>query len=89
VLLIVVTMGPLQFHLDLKLREWWQWKQIFRQGYVAWTQFIAEIYERFDNDTHHLGHLTNLKQYGMVEEFIDSFEKFDFRTYGMSDVFLK
>jgi hypothetical protein len=31
------------------------------QGYVAWTQFVVELYDRFDSDTHHLGHLTKLK----------------------------
>jgi hypothetical protein len=54
---------------------------------VAWTQFVAELYERFDTDTHHLGHLTKLKQSGTVEDFIASFERLDFRTEGMSDAF--
>jgi hypothetical protein len=52
----------------------------FHQEYVAWTQFVAEIYERFDTDTHHLGHLTKLKQYGIMEDFIASFEHLDFCT---------
>ena len=45
-------------HLD---QEHWQWRKNFRQGYIAWTHFVAEIYERFDIDTNHLGHLKNLK----------------------------
>jgi hypothetical protein len=54
---------------------------------VAWTQFIAELYECFDIDTHHLSPLTKLKQYGTVEDFIVSFERLDFRIEGMSDSF--
>jgi hypothetical protein len=60
-----------------------------RQGYVAWTHFVAEIYERFDTDTNHLGRLTKLKQSGIVEEFIPAFERLDFHTEGMSDVFFR
>jgi hypothetical protein len=59
------------------------------QGYVAWTQFVAEIYECFDTDTNHLGRLTKLKQSGTVEDFIASFERLDFCTEGMSDAFFR
>jgi hypothetical protein len=48
---------------------------------------VAEVYECFDTDTNHLGHLTKLKQSGIVEEFIDSFEQLDFCTEGRSDAF--
>jgi hypothetical protein len=48
---------------------------------------VAEIYECFDIDTNHLVHLTKLKQLGIVEYFIVSFEKLTFRTEGMSDAF--
>jgi hypothetical protein len=48
---------------------------------------VAEIYECFDTDTNHLGHLTKLKQYGIVEDFIASFEHLAFQTEGMSDAF--
>jgi hypothetical protein len=44
---------------------------------------VAELYECFDIDTHHLGHLTKLKQLGIVEEFIITFEHLDFRMEGM------
>jgi hypothetical protein len=74
-------------HLDQERWQWWQWRKNARQGYVAWTQFVAEIYEHFDTDTHHLGHLTKLKQSGTVEDFIASFERLDFHTEGMSDAF--
>jgi hypothetical protein len=61
-------------HLDQERWQWWQWRKNARQGYVAWTQFVAEIYECFDTDTNHLGRLTKLKQSGTVEDFIASFE---------------
>jgi hypothetical protein len=52
-------------------------------------KFIVELYERFDTDTHHLGHLTKLKQLDTVEDFIVSFEQFDFCAEGMSDAFFE
>jgi hypothetical protein len=54
---------------------------------VVWTQFVAELYECFEIDTSHLGHLTKLKQSRIVEDFIASFERLVFRTEGMSDAF--
>jgi hypothetical protein len=50
---------------------------------------VAEIYEFFDTDTNHLGHLKKLKQSGIMEEFIASFEKSSFRTKGMFDAFFQ
>jgi hypothetical protein len=46
---------------------------------------VAELYEHFDTDTNHLGHLTKLKQLGIVEDFIATFEHLAFRIEGMSD----
>jgi hypothetical protein len=54
---------------------------------VAWTHFVAEIYERFDTNTNYLGHLTKLKQSNKVEFFIAAFERLAFHTEGMFDVF--
>ena len=54
---------------------------------MAWTDFVEELYECFDIDTNHLGHLTKLKQSGTVKDFIASFERLGFRKEGMSDVF--
>jgi hypothetical protein len=68
-------------HLD---QERWQWRKTSRQGYIAWSHFVANIYECFDIDTNHLGRLTKLKQSGIVEDFIDAFEHLTFRTEGMS-----
>jgi hypothetical protein len=59
------------------------------QGYISWTQFVADLYEHFDTDTNHLGHLKKLKQLGTVEDFIVAFERLDFRTEGMSDAFFR
>ena len=60
-----------------------------RQGYVAWTHFVAELYEHFDTNTNHLGPLTKLKQSGTVEDFIVAFEHLAFQTEGMSDAFFQ
>jgi hypothetical protein len=60
--------------LDKERSQWWQWRKKSCQGYVAWTQFVAELYECFDTDTNHLGHLTKLKQSSTVEYFIATFE---------------
>jgi hypothetical protein len=76
-------------YLDPEHWKWWQWRRKTCQGYVSWTQFVAELYDRFDTDTHYLGHLTKLKQSGTVEDFISSFEHLDFRTEGMSDAFFQ
>jgi hypothetical protein len=72
-------------HLDLERWQWWQWRKKACQGYLAWTKFV----EHFDSDTHHLGHLTKLKQFGTVEDFIAAFEHLDIRTKGMSNAFFR
>jgi hypothetical protein len=74
-------------HLDQEWYQWWQWRKNSRQGYIAWTQFVTELYECFDTDTNHLGRLTKLKQSGTVEDFITAFERLTFRTEGMTDAF--
>jgi hypothetical protein len=56
---------------------------------VAWTQFVVELYEHFDTETHHLGHLKKLKQSVTVEDFIATFERFSFHIEGMSDAFFR
>jgi hypothetical protein len=76
-------------HLDQERWQWWQWKKTSCQGYIAWTHFVADLYELFDTDTNHLGRLTKLKQYETVEDFIDSFERLDFQTEGMFDAFFQ
>jgi hypothetical protein len=50
---------------------------------------VTELYERFDTDTNHLGHLTKLKQSGIVEDFIAAFELLAFQTEGMTDAFFR
>jgi hypothetical protein len=76
-------------HLDQERWQWWQWRKTSNQGYVAWTQFVAKLYERFDTYTNHLGCLTKLKQSGTVEDFIAAFERLVFRTEGMTDAFFR
>jgi hypothetical protein len=65
-------------YLDPERWKWWQWRKNSHRGYISWNQFVANLYEIFDIDTHHLGRLTKLKQSGTVEEYITSFEKLDF-----------
>jgi hypothetical protein len=48
-------------YLDPECWQWWQWRKNAHHGYVAWTQFVAELYEHFNTDTHYLGRLTKLK----------------------------
>jgi hypothetical protein len=48
---------------------------------------VTELYERFDTDTNHLGHLTKLKQTRTIEDFIAAFECLAFRTEGMTYAF--
>jgi hypothetical protein len=50
---------------------------------------VAELYERFDIDTNHLGFLKKMKQLGTMEDFIAAFERLTFRTEGMSDAFFQ
>jgi hypothetical protein len=74
-------------HLYQERWQWWKWRKNVRQGYVAWTHFVEEIYECFDTETNHLRSLTKLKQSRIVEYFIVAFERLDFRIEGMSDAF--
>jgi hypothetical protein len=48
-------------YLDHECWKWWQWHRKSHQGYMAWTQFVVELYDRFDTNTHSLGCLTKLK----------------------------
>ena len=61
-------------YLDPKHWKWWKWRKKSHRGYIAWTQFVANLYEHFDIYTRHLGHLTKLKQSGSVEDYITTFE---------------
>jgi hypothetical protein len=72
-------------YLDPEQWQWWQWRKNSCKGYITWTYFVAELYDRFDIDTHYLSRLTKLKQSSTVEDFITTFENFSFRTEGMLD----
>jgi hypothetical protein len=37
-------------HLDQECWQWWQWRKTSRQGYIACTQFVADLYECFDTE---------------------------------------
>jgi hypothetical protein len=71
-------------HIDQEHWKWWQCIKNAHQGYVAWTHFVAKLYEHFDTDNNYLGHLTKLKKFGTVEDFIVFFEWLAFCTEGMS-----
>jgi len=75
------------FYLDPKQWQWWQWHKNSHGGYIACTQFVADLYEWFELDTRHLGHLTKLKQSSIVEDYISSFEQLVFCIEGMSNTF--
>jgi hypothetical protein len=74
-------------YLDPERWKLWQWHKHLRQGYISWTQFVVELYDYFDIDTHYLGRLTKLKQSGTMEDFVTAFEHLAFRTEGMLDAF--
>jgi hypothetical protein len=76
-------------YFDLEHWQWWKWHRKTRQGYVAWTQFVAELYKFFDTDTYYLVRLKNLKQSGTVGEFRFVFEHLYFKTEGMFDAFFQ
>jgi hypothetical protein len=61
-------------HLNREHWKFWQWRKNAHQGYVAWNQFVVDIYECVDTDTNHLACLKKLKQSGSLEDFIDTFE---------------
>jgi hypothetical protein len=85
----LAKLGYCVLHLDQERWQWWQWRKTSRQGYISWAQFVAELYECFDTDTNHLGHLKKLKKSGTVEDFIAAFEHLAFRTEGMTDAFFR
>jgi hypothetical protein len=66
------------FYLDHERWKWWKCHKNSSQGYISWTHSIAKLYDHFDIDSHLLGRLKKLKQSGIVEDFITSFENLDF-----------
>jgi hypothetical protein len=50
-------------YLDPECWKWWKWHKNSTRGYISWTQFVVDLYEHFEPNTHHLGHLTKLKQW--------------------------
>jgi hypothetical protein len=64
-----------------------QWCKNSHRDYIACTQFVADLYECLNIETHHLVHLTKLKQSSTMKEYIVSFEKLYFRMDDMSDTF--
>jgi hypothetical protein len=76
-------------YLDLNVGNGGNGVKIHAKGMLLGHSLLSNIYECFDTDTHHLGHLTKLKQSGIVEDFITTFEHLVFRMEGMSDAFFR
>jgi len=55
----------------------------------VWNQFVTEVYERFDTNTHYLGRLTKLKWSNTMEDFLTAFDNLAFRTESMIDAFFR
>jgi len=72
--------------------QWWEWHKKSSKNYIAWSQFVTillERFERFERDTHDLGILTKLFQINLVTEFILDFEKLSIRIENLNDYFYK
>jgi hypothetical protein len=41
--------------LDPECWQWWHFRRKACQGCLAWRQFLADLYDCFDSNTHHLG----------------------------------
>ena len=53
---------------------------------VGWPHFCKDLCARFDRESHFLGHLSKLKQMGLVKQFIVSFEQLAICTDNLSIV---
>jgi hypothetical protein len=61
---LIANLAKLRYsvlYLDHEHWKWWKWHHKLRQCYVAWTQFITELYDHFDTNRHSLYRLTKLK----------------------------
>lgn len=74
-------------YLDFEHWQWWKQHKNSHGGYISWKQFASDLYEHYELDTHYLGYVSKLKQYGIVEKFISTFEQLTFQTEGKSDTF--
>jgi hypothetical protein len=50
---------------------------------------VQVLYACFERDTHHLGHLTKLRQIGIIMDYITTFEQLAIHIEGLSDSFFK
>jgi hypothetical protein len=74
-------------HLSLERWKWGQWHKNSHRGYISWTQFVTNLYGCFELNTHDLGHLTKLKQFGINKDLILAFEQLAFNIESMLDTF--
>eukprot|EP00253_Pinus_taeda_P027980 PITA_27980 len=74
-------------YLDNERWQWWEWHRRCNAPFLTWDKFKKSLTDRFDQESSFLGRLTKLRQTGIVDEYITTFEAFAFRTRGLSDVF--
>jgi len=76
-------------YLDPERWQWWEWHKKSSKKYIAWSQFVTILLERFERDTHYLGRLTKLRQINSVTNFISAFEMLTICTENLNDSFYK
>ena len=76
-------------YLDPGRWQWWEWHKKSYTGYFACNDFVTNILERFERDTHYLGWLTKLGQTSSVIDFILAFEQLATHRENLNDFFYK
>ena len=72
-------------YLDREGCQLWKWHKKANVDYIARSQFMNAIYDRFDRDTHYLDRLTRFHQIGTVTEFIVFFKQLAIHTKDLND----
>eukprot|EP00253_Pinus_taeda_P035434 PITA_35434 len=80
-----LMLGSMYF--DNERWQWWEWHQRCNGPFRTWTQFTKALRDRFEQEDSFLGRLTKLRQTGIVEEYITTFEGLAFHTKGLLDEF--
>jgi hypothetical protein len=77
-------------YLDQEQWKWWKWNINAHQGYGSWMHLCCpSCMNTLIWTSDHLGHLTKLKQSGIVEYFIASFEHLYLQMEGMKNSFFQ
>jgi hypothetical protein len=71
------------------IKNEWQWWLWHKKCYPA--PHLEHVHQRilcfFDRESHFMGKITKLHQYGLVSDFITTFEQLDIRIEGLSNEF--